>query len=438
VPTLCVGPGGKGTAVEMLDLGSTGDFLYFGYVPKRASAPIDFLGECSMQPKREEMAPQRDLGKLAVEGVPILRAAIRESVQAAGGEKLHVLPLSGGMDSRAILGGLLESIETSRIHTITFGIPGTWDFDIGTMVAERAGVKNIQIDLSEVSWNVDTLLEFASQCERPTPLFEAYLFHQTRMHFDKNAVHWSGFMGDPLAGSHLLREDSTAWDVARTRFAERNRFARSVTLTPSAFSPERWLPESPLLDSNLLCFDEQLDFAIRQECYVRPLVLLKGFSYALPFLYPPWVRFMLSVPRRYRTNQVLYKEILKTAYPKLFALPVKNNFGLPLTASRSRRGLRRQRLRLRGAARRFLPRIDWGTSPSINYIDFDRGLRDRDDLKAVVYESIQDLKKRRIVDWIDIDAIWNRHQNRQANHADALTLLASLEINLKAQETFAG
>jgi len=52
----------------------------------------------------------------------------------------------------------------------------------------------------------------------------------------------------------------------------------------------------------------------------------------------------------------------------------------------------------------------------------------------VVYESIQDLKKRRIVDWINIDAIWNRHQNRQANHADALTLLASLEINLKARE----
>lgn len=422
----------------MLDPGSTGDFLCFGYVPKRASAPIDFLGECSRQPKREEMAPQRDIGKLAVEGVRILRAAIRESVQAAGGEKLHVLPLSGGMDSRAILGGLLENIESSRTHTVTFGTPGTWDFDIGTMVAERAGVKNIQIDLSQVRWEQTDLVEFAARCERPIPLFEGYLFHQTRTLLDRDGIHWSGFMGDPLSGSHLPGEKSKTWEQARGRFVQRNSFSRSVDLTAPGFDAIASLPQQPLVKSSLLCFDEQLDFAIRQECYVRPLVLLKGFSYALPFLYPPWVRFMLSVPRRYRTNQVLYKEILKTAYPKLFSLPVKNNFGLPLTAPRWRRGFRRQGLRLRGAAKRFLPGIDWGTSPTINYIDFDRGLRERDDLKAVVYESIQDLKKRRIVDWIDIDAIWNRHQNCQANHADALTLLASLEINLKAQEELAG
>lgn len=51
----------------------------------------------------------------------------------------------------------------------------------------------------------------------------------------------------------------------------------------------------------------------------------------------------------------------------------------------------------------------------------------------MVYKNIQDLKKRRIVGWINIDGIWKRHQSRNANHADALTLLTSLEIYLKAQ-----
>lgn len=73
-------------------------------------------------------------------------------------------------------------------------------------------------------------------------------------------------------------------------------------------------------------------------------------------------------------------------------------------------------------------------SPGINYIDFDRGLRERKDLKQVVYENIKDLKKRGILDWIDMDSIWQRHQRKQGNHADALTLLTSLEINLKALE----
>jgi hypothetical protein len=96
--------------------------------------------------------------------------------------------------------------------------------------------------------------------------------------------------------------------------------------------------------------------------------------------------------------------------------------------------VRRQGLRLRAAAKRFVPWIDWGVSPSVNYVDFDRGLRERADLKGVVRECIQRLKDRRIVDWIDIDAIWGNHQKRLGNHADALILLTSLEIHLRSQE----
>ena len=54
------------------------------------------------------------------------------------------------------------------------------------------------------------------------------------------------------------------------------------------------------------------------------------------------------------------------------------------------------------------------------------------DLRKIIYESIMDLKQRKIVEWIDIDGIWKRHINKKANHADALLVLASLEIYLKA------
>jgi len=182
----------------------------------------------------------------------------------------------------------------------------------------------------------------------------------------------------------------------------------------------------------MLGYDEQLDFGIRQECYVKPLVLLSGYEYCTPFLHPEWVHFMLSLPRAYRQSQLLYKEILTSAFPRLFSLPVKNNHGLPLGAPRWRRQIRRVRLYSRAAVSRLFPTLAYQVNPGVNYIDFDRGLRERADLKAVVYENIQDLKRRGIVDWIDIDSIWARHQARRANHADALTLLASLEINLKA------
>jgi len=84
--------------------------------------------------------------------------------------------------------------------------------------------------------------------------------------------------------------------------------------------------------------------------------------------------------------------------------------------------------------RHFFIGLPWGPHPRTKYIDYDTGLREKEYLKTLVHENIQDLKQRGVVDWIDIEAIWLRHQRKQANHADALTLLASLEINLKAQE----
>lgn len=66
-------------------------------------------------------------------------------------------------------------------------------------------------------------------------------------------------------------------------------------------------------------------------------------------------------------------------------------------------------------------------------VDFEEGLRPRSDLKTVVHESLQDLRKRDLVDWLDPEELWRQHQNRRRKHADALTPLASLEINLKTQ-----
>jgi len=119
----------------------------------------------------------------------------------------------------------------------------------------------------------------------------------------------------------------------------------------------------------------------------------------------------------------------------LFSFPSKTNYGLGLNAPRWKCQLHRLLVRARySVAHRFFPSSSWSVHPATNYIDFDKGLRERDDLKTVVYESLQDLKRRDIVGWIDIDGIWTRHQQNIGNYSDALTLLASLELNLKAQE----
>jgi len=428
----------------ILDSDSIPVYLHFGHVPTVGWAMPTIGHPRSVEPV--------DTARLIHEGMDILRRAFRETIAQTSPGQTHVLPLSGGLDSRAILGGLLENLESRQIQAVTFGSPGTWDFEIGQQVARAAGVRSATIDLSSREWTWDTaeLVRTARQTERPIGVFDTYVNRQVPERFGATNVYWSGFMGDPLSGSHLLRQDSTTWDQAQRRFAEHNRFSRSIVLTPPGFDSQQALPPSPVCsvpvrasketpygvttNAGGLCYDEQLDFAIRQQCLIRHIVLPQGYGYRTPFLHPQWASFILSVPRRCRQGQYLYKEILKAAYPRLFSLPAKNNLGLPLEVSLWRKQARILSLGVRGLARRIAPSLCYCLSPGLNYIDFDRSIRRRRDLRAVIGENIRDLKKRGIIDWLDVEDIERRHQRGRGNHADALMLLTSLEINLKAQE----
>jgi hypothetical protein len=69
--------------------------------------------------------------------------------------------------------------------------------------------------------------------------------------------------------------------------------------------------------------------------------------------------------------------------------------------------------------------------PNINYIDFNEKIRTKNDLQQVIRNNLMDLKQRKIIDWIDIEEILNNHLLGKSNNADALIVLASLEIHLK-------
>jgi asparagine synthetase B (glutamine-hydrolysing) len=403
-------------------------YLYFGYVP-RVPEKINDEPWVRYNQKTDEQTTSES--ELVHEGVLAFKAAF-EDVPVGH----HIVPLSGGLDSRAILGGLLDVGLKDQITTVTFGTPGTLDFDIGCEVAQKAGVRHESIDLTHIDLSQQTLENTARENENWVWLFDAFYNRLIQSRYGKDATYWSGFMGDPLAGSHLLPKDSSSWHIALRSFAERNRFSSSINLAHPDFQPEMVLPQSPIFHQSRLNYDAQLDFAIRQSCYIKTLVMPKGYEYRTPFLHHKWVNFILSLPRRYRQNQYLYKEILKGAYPKLFSLPTKSNGGLPLNAAKWKVFAKKVHLKLQLTYRKLFSEYH-GVHPMTNYIDFDRALRERKDIKTLVYDNLQDLKKRRIVDWIDIDEIWNHHQNRQGNHADALTLLASLEIIFKVREKIA-
>ena len=409
-------------------------FLHFGYLPDASLSDCVVLRNLNLTEWRNKKAIlcKKPLQMLIKEGVLTLKRAIQKSLHQSDRGN-HIVLLSGGLDSRAILGELIEILDRKDIIAVTFGTPGTWDFEIPKLVARTAGVHHECIDLtsSQWKWDFEGMVKTAAKMETPTWLFDAYVFYQILQRFGKECVYWSGFMGEALAGAHLLKQDSPTWEQAKSSFVAHQRFSRSLELATSDFKAEDQLPITPWIDPEVLSYDDQLDFGIRQWCLIRPTLLPKGYDHRTPFLHPNWVEFIINVPRRYREKQYLYKEILKAAYPRLFSLPTTNQ-GLPLDAPFRKRGLRLVERGFRAFCKRVFPRSRWGVSLAMKYIDFNRGLRERNDLKAIVFESIQSLKKRGIIDWIDIDDIWHRHHHKQGNYADALILLASLEMNIVA------
>jgi hypothetical protein len=416
-------------------------YLHFGYLPDSATKFSDLFDEWPRIEEGLRLTKESPPKLLMQEGVQLLKSVFKNVI--ADTSENHVLPLSGGLDSRAILCGLLENVNSHEIQAVTFGSRGTWDFEIGQQVARAAGVRCEPLDLTAESWKWDTneLVETAKQTARPVLIFGAFVNRAIALRFGTESVFWSGFMANALDGDHIvqkhIKEHSASWNEAKKHFIVLNRYANSVKLTPPNFEPENCLPAAPLADHTLVSYDDQIYFAVRDQCFLRHTVLPAGYEYRTPFLHPEWVRFTLGVPGRYRgVDRWLFKEILKTAYSQLFSLPIKPNFRLPpgepmlYNAVRARRAM----LRVKSVGRRLFPTMPWGLDPMTNYIDFNEGLRERKDIKDLVYENLQDLKKRNIIDWLDVDLIWKRHQRKQANHADALILLASLEIHMKAGE----
>lgn len=343
----------------------------------------------------------------------------------------NLVPLSGGFDSRAIIGGLLEFTESYNISTYTFGVPGSMDFEIGRMISKKMGIKNIAIDLNEIQFTQDILLDTAKRFDFQTFLF----FHPNYKKIEEefgNYKYWSGFLGGESAGSHLQKWEhkDLSLKFIKSKFIEKNRYVKSIDLTDNSGEDfDSLLSGDDITIENLSRY-EKIDFFNRQIKYIAPHVMPKGFDVIAPFSSVEWLEFICSIPNKYRVNMYLYEKILLNTFPKLFGFPIKNKLGLSLNSSKLEFLLKRIEFKI-------LSKLNINKKIEVkrrNYYDLGSKIINEKKIKSLVIDNIIDLKKRDIIPWIDIDSIINRHLKKKRNHADALQVLASLEIILKARE----
>lgn len=401
-------------------------FLHYGYRP---------WGDFRMEgPWNTEKATRRaELARLSEaelvdEGVKLMRSAF--ACREAGD---HVIPLSGGLDSRAILGVLLDTVGRSQIRTVTFGTPGTLDFEIGRSVAKAAGVSWEGIDVRSVPWSTRALVEFTAQYDHPFDMLNTYLYAQLRRCLKPRSIVWGGFLGGPLGGGRYCPAQPAAeWTQACALFAADEGRLREMRLAPPGFDPASVLPGVPFLPIDRLNYEDQLNFFLRQTYWMLPNNVLNGHILRMPFLHTDWVMFMLCIPHAQRYHKAIYKRVLRTAFPRLFSIGIKTHRGLPVDAPAWAVAWRRLAIKLWKAPRRIIPSWPLGADPMLNTMDFESAIRARPDLRAVVDENIGDLARRGIIDWLDVTRVWAEHRRGRANHTDALLLLLSLELFLKS------
>jgi len=398
-------------------------FLKFGYFIEysRERCPIDF--------SHIERAPYADVPReeLLRLGIDKLRETF--AAQFAAGAQ-HVVPISGGLDSRLILCSLLEHTEARNIHTYTYGIPGGYDYEIGTLVAKEVGTRHVAFPMNRVSYHRDDLIEVAKREDCQAVLFYNQPLREVERLFG-GGLFWSGYVGDVVAGSYLLEPSSASLLEAKRRHLARRRMVTSIAL--SRASDEDLVPymaggsQSP----DVLSWDEQVFFEEAATKFTVAHVLWEGFRYKTPLINTPWMDFILSVPNRFRLGTKLMIDIGRKAFPAIFELPSKNRIGhrfdTPEVVVRATFWMNRARK----LAHQFAPSISW---PNSLYNDLNEAIRTSADVRAIVRDAIEALKRRGICDWVDFDGIWQRHMSRRRNHGDALIVLASLELLLSARE----
>lgn len=392
-------------------------YLYFGYLP-----PKEY-------PAWLEDIVKNDNHEYTIQGAIKIFDETFDKLVEMFSDKKYIVPLSGGWDSRAILGALLDRVDKIKIETVSFGQPGQLDYDIGIQVAKWAGVKSHGINLSEIDFNWNSILQSVKQSPW-TYVPDAWFNHIARIKFSqKNNIIWSGFLGDALSKAHL-NEYSTI--NSQDRFLVENLRIKDYYLPNYDFEPISSLIHPVVLKMSNDDFLAPITLPIQsyksfEDCISQET---NGAVVIAPFAEKDYMNYWLYAPRELRLNQKLYLKMLHSKFPELFMLPSKYNLALPLDA-KFRYSLKRY---IRAIVRRIERKAPWlglRSTAHLNYLDYNLMFRTRSNYKATLQTALDYLKENNITPWLNLDKMNSNHMKKKKNYGNVFCLLIGLAANLK-------
>lgn len=396
--------------MKSIDISKVNTFLYWGYLPLCNDA--DYFG----------------LSPVSIKNPDIQFAAkmLSEEIAKHNPEgKDHVIPMSGGLDSRLILCELLQFVHADKIRLFTFGIPGSYDYEIPELIAKKLGIKIERVNLHEVNLNTDDIISSLTPSNLWTYLLDSFYNRLAFKRFGKEVYYWSGFMGNNLAGEHLGWYSGESWDEARKIYVSHERLCKGVQLYSEGYDPFDSIMKTP--DDTIIPYIDQLDFRHRQPKCILSILNAPSTEYNqfFPLTSKSFMNYMMGLPFNERKGEVFYRRLVQERTDCLRDIPVKRTYCLPLRYEGTLRS-KFKRAYINGV------RILSGKpSPMLNYYDFNTAFRERADIRRLIESNLADLSKRNILPWLDIIKIQKKFFEEKVPIHDAISTLVSLEIYLK-------
>ena len=353
--------------------------------------------------------------------------------------KQHIVLLSGGWDSRLILGELMSRVEKRNIDTLSFGRPGQLDFDIGKEIAGRLSLSHEAFNLGKIDITWEDVC--AACTDAPWVYYPDNVFNfLTRRHVsNKGANVWSGFLGDPLTGSHLATSPLNAEQAIQHFCRKQQRQSANIL---SDYNPADSVPA--LHTESRLTFEDQLNLGLRQRGLISSLVLpgkqWGGWTsdcvaqdgrndYWAPFIHPQWAHFWLSAPRRARVGRALFLDAFKEKHPMLYKYRAKSTWGASPSSMVSR-GLKFSITAFEALCRRALPGVSNTPSNRQNYLDMTKVYRESDAHSEILRKAIDVVDGAGVLASGDVIKLWDQHRRGRRDYAGALSQVVGLAANL--------
>ena len=369
-----------------------------------------------------------------------------------------IIPLSGGLDSRAILAAALRCISKEDITTFTYGEKGSFDFEIGQIVAKESGVRNIPLAAEKINFEEKYKKSFddIEGMIDATPYFAVDGYEGIKNYGN---VIFSGTMIDVLLGRHILSNifspDLLKKEIlSKTDQMEINKLifnrqklndeAEIVQLFSQEFLKDMDIMSSfssthpqfeNIKNKRVPDYFAAWDYNHRWNKYVYFAVFRKRdlFRY-MTMLDSDLVDFTLKLSPEFRLDENLYIDMLLQRYPELFKIPTKTNSGLNLDATRISIFTNKALIRLKKDINRLFKNYlkqNIFLDKSRNYLDYNELLRTNEEYRNYFRKMISRVEERDYFSQSYIESIWKAHLQGKKDYIGILGLLVTFELFLE-------